>query len=247
VSQSPDNSLNTIIFTCTTAILCAVGLAIAATALKPRQQENVRVDKMKNILKAFDVLDAAEESGSVSDYFEANVEGVVVNKAGEVVEDAPSASEIDYEAEFKDKTKEPRLPLFVLKQEGEVVAYTMPVMGKGLWSTLLGYMSFDKDLNNVRGITFYDHGETPGLGAEIDAPWFQQNFKGKKVLDESGKTVGITVVKGKAADVAKSDAELSHMVDGISGATITANGVTDMITKDLGNYAAYFASLREGK
>ena len=251
MSQSPDNSLNTIIFTCVTASICAVGLAVAAVALKPQQQENVRVDKMKNILKAFDVLEEAEKSGSIPTYFESNVSGVVVNQKGEVLEDAPPANEIDYQAEFKraakEKGYEPMLPVFTLKKEGEIVAYTIPVMGKGLWSTLLGYMSFEDNLNVVRGLTFYSHAETPGLGAEIDAPWFQGNFKGKKILNASGDVVGITVVKGKAADVAKDEAQLSHMVDGISGATITSNGVSDMITQDLSNYSGYFSTVREGK
>lgn len=251
MSQSPDNPVKTIIFTCVVAILCSLALAGTAVGLKAKQLENVRVDKMKNILKAFGALDDVEEAGtSVPAYFDANVEGVVVNLAGEVLEDAGSASEIDYNAELKklggDDSYQPRLPVFMLKDEGEVVAYAIPVVGKGLWSTLLGYMSFEANVNDVRGITFYSHAETPGLGAEIDANWFQDNFKdGKKILDQNGRLVGIEVVKGAAADSAKDQEDLSHKVDGISGATITARGVSDMIKKDLQNYAAYFATLRK--
>ena len=243
MSQSPDNSVNTIIFTCVTACICAVGLAVAATALKPRQQENIAVDKMKNILKAFDVLDAAVESGSVATYFEANIEGVVVNEAGEVLEDAPAASEIDYEAEYKAKAKdseyEPMLPVFMLKQEGEVVAYTTPVMGKGLWSTLLGYMAFDADLNNVRGITFYSHGETPGLGAEIVETPFEAQWVGKKIV-ASGKAQAIKVVKpGNACPTSE-----EHCVDGVSGATITSRGVDAMVEQAVAMYDPYLKSRR---
>ena len=254
MSQSPDTSLRTIVFTCVTSTICAAALAIAAVGLKGKQDENKRIDKMKNILKAFSVLDEAEKGGSLSDYFEANVEGVVVNLKGEILEDAPPAAKVDYQAELKKaaKTKndkEPhqaRLPVFVLKEDGKPMAYVIPVMGKGLWSTLLGYMSFENDANRVRGITFYSHAETPGLGAEIDAQWFQDNFKkDKKILDKEGRLVGIEVVKGQAADSAKNAEDLSHKVDGISGATITCRGVSDMIKKDLKNYAPYFATLRQ--
>jgi Na+-transporting NADH:ubiquinone oxidoreductase subunit C len=109
----------------------------------------------------------------------------------------------------------------------------IPISGKGLWSTLFGYFALDSDFNTVKGITFYDHKETPGLGGEVDKGWFQNNFIGKKIKDDKGNLVSVQVVKGKSGNNI-------HGVDGISGATITSRGVTDFLLRDLKKYAPYF-------
>ena len=112
-------------------------------------------------------------------------------------------------------------------------ATIIPISGKGLWSTLFGYFAIDNDYNTVRGITFYKHKETPGLGGEVDKDWFQNNFVGKKIKDDDGSLLSITVAKGKSGNNI-------HGVDGISGATITSRGLSEFLLRDLKKYLPYF-------
>ena len=234
----------TIVFVSIVAIVCSLLLSTAATSLRKKQQENIALDKKKNILKSFGVLPENADSAFVEVFYSDNIETLVVDHNGEEVEGS-NVDEIDLEAQKKNKPKveDWLFPVYALKEGDERVAYTIPVIGKGLWSTLYGYLSLNSDLSEVRGITFYRHGETPGLGAEIESSWFQDNFKGKKILDDQGNLVSVTVVKGKASDY-YDEPTLSHYVDGISGATITSKGVTDMLKKHLSEYSPYFERLR---
>ena len=138
-------------------------------------------------------------------------------------------------------------PLYILKdQKEQAQAYLIPILGNGLWGKLYGYLALEKDLNTIRGITFYKTKETPGLGKEIEKAYYQAKFKEKKILDAMGKFVSISVIKGKAADRYELP-KLSHYVDGISGSTITCDGVTEMLRKDLLFYQAYFSKHRHEK
>jgi len=107
---------------------------------------------------------------------------------------------------------------------------------------LYGYFALENDFNTVRGITFYKHIETPGLGAEVDKPWFQQNFVGKRFIDNEGNLIGIQTVKGK---VDESSNESYHQVDGITGATMTSRGLNEFLLKDLQSYNPYFEQIRK--
>ena len=120
-------------------------------------------------------------------------------------------------------------------------AIIIPISGKGLWSTLYGYFALDLDLETVKGITFYKHGETPGLGAEVEKSWFQNNFIGKRFVDDEGNLVGIRIVKGKA------DPNSQYEVDGISGATITSKGLESFLVDDLKKYEPFFQKIRSGE
>ena len=100
------------------------------------------------------------------------------------------------------------------------------------------HLALEPDLNTVRGITFYKHKETPGLGGEVEKKWFQDNFVGKKILNNNGELVSVKVVKGKAKELLSGD-NLNHGVDGISGATITCRGVTEFLKNDLHRYKQY--------
>ena len=123
------------------------------------------------------------------------------------------------------------LPLYVETKENVII---MPISGKGLWSSLFGYFALDADnYSTVKGITFYAHAETPGLGAEISKKWFQDNFVNKEIY-ENNNLKSIAVAKGKADENSK------YEVDGISGATITSNGVTTLLSRDLRRYEPYF-------
>ncbi|HSV43454.1 MAG TPA: NADH:ubiquinone reductase (Na(+)-transporting) subunit C, partial [Candidatus Bathyarchaeia archaeon] len=125
--------------------------------------------------------------------------------------------------------------------------YVFPVSGKGLWSTIYGYLALEPDGVTLKGISFYKHGETPGLGGEIEARWFQQNFQGKKIYDVTSQTLRpVRVAKGRAADHVRGR-DLEFVVDGISGATMTGNGVTEMLDHGLRVYDPYFQKVRQSQ
>ena len=107
-----------------------------------------------------------------------------------------------------------------------------------MWSTLYGYFAIEPDGMTAKGITFYAHKETPGLGGEVDKSWFQNNFVGKRFIDDKGNLVGIKVVKGKA------DVNSDYEVDGISGATITSKGLETFLVDDLRKYEPFFKKIR---
>ena len=111
------------------------------------------------------------------------------------------------------------------------------------WGTMYGYFAIEPDGATAKGITFYRHIETPGLGAEVDKPWFQQNFVGKRFIDNDGNLVGIQTVKGK---VDESSDEAYHLVDGITGATMTSRGLNQFLLKGLQTYNPYFDQIRKG-
>ena len=218
---------------------CSVVLSAAAIGLRDRQQANLILDQRRNILKSVGLFQPEMAEEELNATYNERMVGLVVRADGSVVE-GRNPTELDPEQEPD------LLPVYQRVDDGEVAAYTIPVSGKGLWSTLYGYFALDADLNTVRGITFYQHGETPGLGGEIDKPWFQENFVGKKILDDAGNLRSITVVKGTAADRYPDPDELVHYVDGISGATITSNGVTALLEAELTRYRPYFETLRNG-
>jgi len=123
-------------------------------------------------------------------------------------------------------------------------AYVVPISGYGLWDIIKGYIALGTDLKTVKGITFYEHKETPGLGALITESWFKDQFKGKKIINNQGELVSVTVARGKASDTISGPA-LDHYVDGISGATLTGNGLNQFLKANLEVYEPYFAELRD--
>lgn len=140
-------------------------------------------------------------------------------------------------------------------QVKEPVAYVFPVSGFGLWGPIYGYIAVDKDGDKVIGTTWYEHAETPGLGANIAEPWWQEQFYGKLIFQESaeGKSdfktadMGIIVVKGKVADVYGSAPRAKSAVDGISGATLTGDGVTAAYKNSLTPYRPFLMNLSKEK
>ena len=155
--------------------------------------------------------------------------GLLANKAGKAKKDYDPGYKLVY-AYNPDKTT-PQ-------------AYVVPIEGYGLWDIVKGYLALNPDLNTVRGITFYEHKETPGLGALITEEWFKTQFQGKKILDTNGSLVSVEIARGKATDT-HSGPELAHYVDGISGATLTGTGLNKFIRANLEIYEPYFVELRK--
>ena len=222
----------TLIFTSLITIFLGFILSYAATALKPRQDINVEIDMKKNILTALGIQPKKSDKWSieeVQEVYETSIRGIVLNKNGHKTNKDPKNIDAEKDNQF--------FPIYLHKVNGETNGYVIPISGKGLWSTLYGYFAIDMDCKTAKGITFYKHGETPGLGGEVEKPWFRDNFVGKKFVDENNILVGIEVLKGSVDETSK---ESYRQVDGISGATITSKGLEDFLLQDLKKYEPYF-------
>lgn len=230
----------TFIFAVIVCVVSAVMLAAFSEGLRPQKELNEELDVKKNILKAVvlkEPLTPKMKAEEVLKIYKDKIEEFVIDKEGNVAEGKTP----------KQLTEKDRglFPLYLYKEEGQIIAYAFPIVGQGLWSTLYGYLALENDATTIRGITFYKHGETPGLGGEIEKEWFQNNFKGKKIYSlQEGKLTPVVVVKGRAADLYKGE-ELEYHVDGITAATLTGQGVTGLIARWVTIYDAYLSRLRK--
>ena len=206
----------TLLFATVMCLICASAVSSIAVLFKPMQTENQEIDKKRNVLLAAGIIEAEDESDSteISRIFEESAKESR-DKKGQVV--------------------------YTIFDRGELDMIVIPVEGKGLWSTLYGFLAIDSDTTTIRGISFYKHGETPGLGGEVDNPAWKARWVGRKAFDDRFEPV-IKVIKGKAG----TPEEDPHKVDGLSGATMTSNGVTELVRKGLGEkgYGDYLASIR---
>ncbi len=219
-------------------IVCSLLLASAANLLKDRQQENIKLDMQKNILVSAGLIseDKIYTRTDILGMYDNNISSIVINKTGEKAE----GKTVD---QLNPKEDKDLLPLYICQEDGKLMAYILPISGKGLWSTIYGYIALEPDVNTVKGITFYQHGETPGLGAEIVQDWFRNNFIGKKIYSPEGELVSITVIKGKVESTIP-DSEKYRYVDGISGSTLTGNGLNKFLKADLLKYEQFFNKIR---
>lgn len=226
-------------------LILTASVAIALTSLREATKSQAALNE--DIFNKRAVLSAVEDYlGEVESVDELTDDQVialfnemnqpVLNMEGEVIEDM-KAQEIDMARERKKPEAERKLPLYVYEQGGEKF-YILSVRGNGLWDEIWGNIALKSDLNTVAGAAFDHKGETPGLGAEIkDNPSFANQFKGKEIY-EDGEFVSIKVRKGGARDP-------ENEVDGISGATVTADGVSEMLYRGIKYYEPYLAELKE--
>ena len=239
----------TFLFAVIMVIVVASVLAFAATSLQPIQAKNERQEKKQNILATVGI-DSVEVDGQqvaltrdlADEYFEQYItEMIALNEDGSVNESV-DAFEVDLAKELKKPVSDQIYPLYIADIEGENF-YIVPLRGKGLWDAIWGYISLKDDVNTVKGAVFDHAGETPGLGAEITKTWFRERFADEKVFDASGNLVGISVAKGSLGNSNKDD----NQIDAISGATITGDGVADMISERLEHYLPYFKQQKDIK
>ena len=229
----------TLIFTTTITMVLAFILSSVFSSLDDLTQKNIQADIKKNILSSLDFSPSAEAPWTVEnveEIFNESIVSFVVNSSGEVV---PNKLPEDIDP----KLDQDLFPLYKKVVDGKIDGFAIPISGKGLWGTMYGYFAIEPDGATAKGITFYRHIETPGLGAEVDKPWFQQNFVGKRFIDNDGNLVGIQTVKGK---VDESSDEAYHLVDGITGATMTSRGLNQFLLKGLQTYNPYFDQIRKG-
>ena len=226
----------TLIFTSITTIILGFLLSFVSTSLKETQEINEEIDIMKNILYS---LEFSEEDGSwtgeeVKKLFDSSVIQKVVSVDGEVIENLTPS-------EIPTDKMETQFPLYIKIVNNSIDGYAIPISGKGLWSTLYGYFALENDGSTVKGIRFYKHGETPGLGGEVEKDWFTNNFVGKRITDMNGRLVSIQSIKGQ---VDTSSPNAYHQVDGISGATMTTKGLNEFLMNDLKKYDSFFHKIR---
>jgi len=246
-----DKNSYTIIFAVIMVVVVGSLLAGFASGLKSTIKENERAEKQQNILYAMGINDN-EAPGDVNfiptdkvqaEYEKYITKQLVLQEGQEPIENDSLAFAIDVkkeETKAKDPNYKRKLPLFVGEKDGKEI-YVLPVRGKGLWDAIWGYVAVDKTMT-VQGV-YYDHkGETPGLGAEIKQRYFMDDFTGESFLNGEAFE-GITVAKGNndPKNIDKSDNE----VDALAGATITGDGVTAMLRKDVRLYVPYFKSLNK--
>jgi len=233
-AMSNDSIAKTFVVALMLCLVCSVVVSVAATALKPRQQLNRLEDLQKNILS---VAGLTDESQTIEQRFESIESRLVDLDSGEFT------TELDVEKYNQRKAaKDPAISIdlsteqdiasigrrakigkiYLVKNNDVVTKVIIPIKGYGLWSTLYGFVALQTDGRTIEDVTFYEHNETPGLGGEIQNRAWQQGWKGKQVYDDQGSPV-FRVTKGIAAQDAK------YEVDGLAGATITSDGVTNLV------------------
>jgi len=235
--------LYTIGFTAAVCIVCSLLVSSSAVGLKARQEENALLEKQKNVLLAGGLIEAGQSVNrrDVAKLFE-NIEPVVIDlKTGESTDiDPESFDQLRATKDPQLSVKAPkndariaRLPknalIYRVMKDEQIDKIVLPVEGKGMWSTLYGFIALDSDGNTIKGLTFYQHGETPGLGGEMNNPRWKALWPGRKAFDDQGN-VAIKIIKGRAGPVDQDP----HNVDVLSGATITSRGISNLVRFWLG-------------
>lgn len=229
-----NGNLYTFIYASVLVIVVAATLSFTALKLQPLQEMNVKNEKMQNILTTVRVESNAETANDI--FTKYITKSFVLNSIGEEVQGI-AAFDINLKQVYKKAADERELPLYEASLDDGTKKIIIPLTGKGLWGPIWGYIALESDMNTVFGAVFDHKAETPGLGADINANWFQEPFTGKTIY-EDGHLVGIRVHKGgKGAAAAANDTE--HGVDAISGGTITSKALEDMIFDCLSNYKTY--------
>ncbi len=235
---------NTYIIVFSVVLTIILGLLLSGTSqvLGPLQQEAIALDKKKQILGA--VISAEEIDAmtpqQINEFYANRISATVVDINGKEISGV-EAEKVEVAKDYKKAADQRQYPVFLFHAEGNpeaVESYIFPLYGAGLWDAIWGYIALETDMNTIGGITLAHAGETPGLGARITEGGVQARFVGKKIFDESGALVAVQMQKGEGKDYSSDD----HKVDGMSGATITANGVNNMLKAYLGNYEAYIKS-----
>ena len=248
MSKKTDSNGYTITFAIVMVVIVGSILAFFASSLKPNINENKRIEKQQNILYAMGVHDNDESSANfvatsiAGKKFKEYIKRQIVIEGDQITEsDEAYLIDVKKEQANAKSGKTRKLPLFVGEKEGKTY-YIAPIRGKGLWDAIWGYVSMDEDMI-VQGVYFDHKGETPGLGANIKQRYFMDDFSGEHLLSQAGVFKGITVAKGN--NDPKNDEKTDYEVDAIAGATITGDGVSAMIKKDLSLYVPYFKSLKQ--
>lgn len=233
--MNKQNNIYTIVYASVMVIVVAAVLAFTALQLKPKQQKNVEIDKMTQILSSVKISANAENTQEL--YKKYIVDSYVIDEAGNKLE-GKDAFTVDVAVQSKIADDKRELPVFVCRLEDGSEKYILPMYGAGLWGPIWGYVSVDTDGNTIYGAYFAHQGETPGLGAEIEKPEFSDQYAGKHFfVDGTFKSVAVEKKGQKPIDGAE-------YVDAISGGTITSKGVQTMMQNCIIPYQNFLKSLK---
>ena len=221
-----NGNLYTFIYASILVIVVAAVLAFTAIKLQPLQEKNVKVEKMQNLLQSVGVNATFENAETLFGKY--ITKQILVDINGEEVKG--DAFSTNLKKQTKAKVEDKVLPVYFAKLDDGSEKTIIPLLGKGLWGPVWGYIALEEDYNTIYGAVFDHKAETPGLGADINKDWFEKPFKGKKLF-EGDALVSITIHKGgKGAAELIGDTE--HGVDAISGGTITSKGLEKMLKED---------------
>jgi len=262
--MSSDSTKKTVTVALGVCLVCSFLVSSITVSLGEKQNTNQRIDKIVNILMAGDLDYSA---GNPEKIYEERIKTVVVElETGNIIPEEKyddmlnperfDIKKISGNPKYSDpipaaddiagiKIKPKFMVIYeVMDTNNSVDKYILPIYGKGLWSTLYGFIALDKELKMVRGITFYQHGETPGLGGEVDNPNWKASWKGKKAFDENLNPV-IQVLKGK---VDPSNPNSNRQIDGLSGSTLTTRGVDNLVKFWLSDkgYGGFLKNVKTG-
>ncbi len=256
MSSNNDTMGKTLLVTILLCVVCSVVVSAAAVILKPQQVANKELDRKSNILAAAGIVDPSK---SVDELFKQITTKYVDLETGKYVDvpagydDAKAAKDPQQNVVLTRqqdkagiKTIAKVKPVYLVQgADGSVEKVVLPVHGKGLWSTMYGFLALEGDLNTVVGLGFFSHGETPGLGGEVDNPSWKELWPGKKVYGDDTTEPQLGLIKG-SVDPSTPNAE--YKIDGLSGATLTSNGVTYLVQFWMGEngYAPFLNNLRAG-
>jgi len=257
-----DSTLRTVTVAAILCVVCSVLVSSAAVMLRDRQEANKQLDIRKNLLLSAGMIEADKEitPDEINEAFALIDTRIIDLETGKYVDMKPE--DFDARTAEKDPKTNYKIPsqkdlggikvrakyseVYIGKNDnGEVAFVALPVHGKGLWSTLYGFLCLESDTKTVKGFGFYKHGETPGLGGEIDNPRWKASWVGKTVLGKNYDPV-IDVLKGS---VNPASSKANQQIDGLSGATITANGVEGLVNYWVGEngFGPFLANFRKGE
>lgn len=231
------DNVKSYVFIIVLCLVCSILLTAASSGLKGFQQKNISLDKHKNILKSVGLIQEETEYSSreIEKQYVDSIRSVWTDSDGKIIPEADRRPE--------------SLPVYLYVKGDEIQSYIIPIESRGLWGKIHGYLAIKNDGSTISGFSVYKHSETPGLGGEIEKAWFRKNFEGKKIADQSGGFVSVSVAKGDVKEMVPK-AEQSHFVDGISGATLTGKYLSAGLKEILTEYepvAVRFRKNRKGK
>lgn len=237
--MNKNSNIYTIIYSIVLVVVVGVVLSVVYQALRPKQLENIANDTKRQILAS--ALLTPQKGQSVAELFDDHiVSSYIVNNQGFRIDDSQNPFDINMALEIKKPADERLLPVYECKTD-KGMKYIVPVYGAGLWGPIWGYVAFDDNGDTIYGAYFGHEGETPGLGAEIEKPVFQDQFQGKNIFSTTGEFTSIAVVKTGKEPQGKA------WVHAVSGGTITSQGVQKMLFDSLEPYTAFFSNLADGQ
>ena len=232
-----DSNKHTYIFAILMVVSVAFVLSFTSESLKDLQNSNVKKEKMQNILSSVGINVSRDESEDL--YMDYISEELSLKLDGTIDGDI-EAFDINLALEVKKDSDIQRFPLYIANVENEKF-YVIPLRGAGLWAEIWGYIALREDINTIKGVSFDHKSETAGLGAEITEDWFIDSFTDEKINDSQGNFVGVYLTKSN--NDPRNEDKMDNEVDAISGATITGDGVSDMIIERVQNYLPYFNNI----